>query len=101
MVTLKRQRSIQEDDREVGKRSDRAESIHVIIHLCMEAMLAILISTSKNTMCFLLLLMSSLQQNWRKGQSRFCLEVRGVWMSGRGGKQGREMTQTMYIHMNI
>jgi hypothetical protein len=22
--------------------------------------------------------MSSLQQNWRKGQNRFCLEVRGV-----------------------
>jgi hypothetical protein len=22
--------------------------------------------------------MSSLQQNWRKGQNRFCLEVRGM-----------------------
>jgi hypothetical protein len=41
----------------------------------MEAMLGvtigILISTSKNAMSFLLLLMSTLQQNWRKGQNRF------------------------------
>jgi hypothetical protein len=29
--------------------------------------------------------MSSLQQNWRKGQNRFCLEVRG---RGRGRGQG-------------
>jgi hypothetical protein len=27
--------------------------------------------------------MSSLQQNWRKGQNRFCLELRGVWGQGR------------------
>jgi hypothetical protein len=38
--------------------------------------IAILISTSKNALSFLLLLMSSLQQNWRKGKNRFCLEVR-------------------------
>jgi hypothetical protein len=39
--------------------------------------------------------MYTLQQNWRKAQNRFCLEVRGVgrrW--GRG--QGREMAQTVY-----
>jgi hypothetical protein len=36
-------------------------------------------------MSFLLLLMSSLQQNWRKGQNRFCLEGRG---RGRGRGQG-------------
>jgi hypothetical protein len=29
------------------------------------------------------LLISSLQQNWRKGQNRFCLEVRG----GRGERE--------------
>jgi hypothetical protein len=29
-------------------------------------------------MSFLLLLMSSLQQNWRRGQNTFCLEVKGV-----------------------
>jgi hypothetical protein len=29
-------------------------------------------------MSFLLLLMSSLQQNWRRGQNRFCLEAREV-----------------------
>jgi ribosomal protein L20 len=30
--------------------------------------------------------MSSLQQNWRKEQNRFCLEARGV--RGRGRRQG-------------
>jgi hypothetical protein len=57
----------------------------------MEAMLvslgmAIFISTSKNVMSFLLSLMSSLQQNWRRGQKRLCLEVRG-W--GRKREEGR------------
>jgi hypothetical protein len=28
--------------------------------------------------------MSSLQQNWRKGQNRFCLEAREVRVRGRG-----------------
>jgi hypothetical protein len=37
--------------------------------------------------------MPSLQQNWRKGQNRFCLEVSGIG-------HGREMDQTMYAHMN-
>jgi hypothetical protein len=37
--------------------------------------------------------MSSLQQNWRKGQNRFFLEMIGVW--GRGKGKGEEMTQTM------
>jgi hypothetical protein len=27
--------------------------------------------------------MSSLQQNWRKGQNKFCLEVSGVGTGGR------------------
>jgi hypothetical protein len=36
--------------------------------------------------------MSSLQQNWRRGQNRFCLEEMGVG--------GREMAQTMYAYMN-
>jgi hypothetical protein len=38
------------------------------------------------TLSFLLLLMSSLQQNWRRGQNRFCLEARGM---GRRGKKRR------------
>jgi hypothetical protein len=70
----------------------------------MKAMLGIsyivvLISTRKNAMSFLLLLISTLQQNWRKAQNRFCLEGRG---RGRGWRQGREgeMTQTMYAHVN-
>jgi hypothetical protein len=45
--------------------------------VCFAFKIAILISTSKNTVYFLLLLMSSLQQNWRRGQNRFCLEARG------------------------
>jgi hypothetical protein len=35
-------------------------------------------------MSFLLLLMSSLEQNWRKGQKRFYLEAGGVRGRGRG-----------------
>jgi hypothetical protein len=34
-------------------------------------------------MSFLLLFMSTLQQNWRKGQNRFCLEARRVEERGR------------------
>jgi hypothetical protein len=69
----------------------------------MEAMLGIslysypYLKLAKNAMSFLLLLMPSLQQNWRREQNRFCLEVRGVWESRR---RGREMTQTMYAYMN-
>jgi hypothetical protein len=48
-------------------------------------------------MFFLLLLMSSLQQNWTRGQNRFCLEAR----EGGGGGQGGEMAQTIYAHMNL
>jgi hypothetical protein len=44
--------------------------------------------------------MSSLQQNWRKGQNRFCLEAREVGGEGGGKGQVGEMTQTMYVHMN-
>jgi hypothetical protein len=55
-------------------------------------------------MCFLLLLTSSLQQNWRKGQNKFCLEASGAGRkggsSGGGWGQGEEMTQTMCAHMN-
>jgi hypothetical protein len=40
--------------------------------------------------------MSSLQQNWRRGQNRFCLEARGWGRRGQGG----EMVQTMYAHIN-
>jgi hypothetical protein len=53
-------------------------------------------------MSFLLLLMSSLQQNWREGQNRLLLEVRWGMRKGGGGGAGqeREMAQTMYEHMN-
>jgi hypothetical protein len=55
----------------------------------MEAMLGIslysylYLKLAKNAVSFLLLLMSTLQQNWRRGQNRFCLEVK--W----GGERGR------------
>jgi hypothetical protein len=38
-------------------------------------------------MSLLLLLISSLQQNWKIGQNRFCLEARG-WEGEGGGKRG-------------
>jgi hypothetical protein len=44
--------------------------------------------------------MSSLQQNWRKGQNRFCLEVRREGGKGRGREQREEMAQIMYAHVN-
>jgi hypothetical protein len=47
-----------------------------------------------------LLLMSTLQQNWRKGENSFHLEARRVQGRGRGGGRG-EMPPTMYPHMKI
>jgi hypothetical protein len=45
----------------------------------------------------LLLLRSIIQQNWRKGQNRFCLEARevGGWGGDDGGGGGM-----VYAHMN-
>jgi hypothetical protein len=81
--TLKWQRSTWEGDRELVQRPGRNESIWVVIHLCIEAMLGISLYSYpylnyKNALSFLLLLMSTVQQNWRKGQNRFCLEARGA-----------------------
>jgi hypothetical protein len=39
---------------------------------------------SKNAMSFLLYLVFSIHQNWRKGQNKFCLEARGVEEKVRG-----------------
>jgi hypothetical protein len=44
--------------------------------------------------------MSSLQQNCRKRQNRFCLEARGLGAEGKDRRQWGEMTQTMYAHMS-
>jgi hypothetical protein len=44
--------------------------------------------------------MFSLQQNWRRGHNRFCLEVKGVEREGEGRGQREEMAQAMYAHMN-
>jgi hypothetical protein len=43
--------------------------------------------------------MSSLQQNWRKGQNSFCLEMRGG-LRRRGRGQGGEMAEAMYAYVN-
>jgi hypothetical protein len=43
-------------------------------------------------MLFLLSFMFSLQQNWRRGQNRFCLEARGV--RGIGRRQGAGINKT-------
>jgi hypothetical protein len=37
-------------------------------------------------MSFLLLLISTLQWNWRKAQNRFCLEMRGEVERGAGDR---------------
>jgi hypothetical protein len=47
--------------------------------------------------------MSTLQQNWRKGQNRLCLEVRGVGGRGkRWGAWGRDDSNNVctYEYMN-
>jgi hypothetical protein len=90
-------------------RSGRDESILVVIHMCMGAMVRISLYSYPylklaKMLSFFLLLMCSLQQNWRRGQNRFFLEVKWVGRRGGswrgGGEQGEEMAQTMYAHMN-
>jgi hypothetical protein len=44
--------------------------------------------------------MSTLQQNWRRGQSKFCQEARRVGGRERRRGQGGEMALIMYTHMN-
>jgi hypothetical protein len=76
------------------KRSGRDEPIQVVIHMCMEAMLGIslysyLYLKLAKILSFLLSLMFSLQQNWRRGQNRLCLEVKAMGKRGRGiGSKG-------------
>jgi hypothetical protein len=48
-------------------------------------------------MSFLLLLISTLQQNWRKGQNRFCLELSG---GGRGEAVGRNGPNNVCTYKN-
>jgi hypothetical protein len=53
-------------------------------------------------MSFLLLLVFSLQQNWRRGQNRFCLEATGVGeeRKGTGGRREKWPKQCMHIGIN-
>jgi hypothetical protein len=62
--------------------------------------IAVLISTKKNAVSFLLLLMSTLERNWRKVQNRFFLQGRGEGRRKWGQGQEREMNQTMYARVN-
>jgi hypothetical protein len=44
--------------------------------------------------------MSLLQQNHSQGQNEICLKLRRGREKGRERGQGKEMTQTMYAHVN-
>jgi hypothetical protein len=69
------------------KRLGRDEPMWVAIHKCMEAMLGISLYPKLAKMLRLsYYCLSSLQQNWRRGQNRFCLEARGRW-EGEGGRE--------------
>jgi hypothetical protein len=48
----------------------------------------------------LLLLISTLQWNWRKAQNTFCLEGKEEEGESGGWRQEGEMTQTMHVHVN-
>jgi hypothetical protein len=92
-VTLKRQRSTQEGDQEVERRSGTDESIWAVIHLFMEAMLGslcmvILISTSKNVFSFLLLLYVSSSTKLEKRAKQVLPGSEGDW-GEREGVEGR------------
>jgi hypothetical protein len=52
-------------------------------------------------MSFLLLIMSSLQQNWRRGQNTFCLEKRRDWREGaeKGAEGRREKWSKKCMHI--
>jgi hypothetical protein len=71
------------------KRSGRDESIQVAIHMCMEAMLGISLYSylylKLAKTLYLIIAMSSLQQNWRQGQKRFCLDLEVRVWRGEGG----------------
>jgi hypothetical protein len=59
-----------------------------------------LMPTSKNALSFILLLMFTLQQNWSKGQNRFCLKPRG-WGEKEGvGSRGGVTAKIMYTYIN-
>jgi hypothetical protein len=58
---------------------------------CWESLcVAVFILTGENAVSFLLLLISTLQWNWRKVQNRFCLEVRGVERVEAGVRGGND-----------
>jgi hypothetical protein len=44
--------------------------------------------------------MFSLQQNWRRGQNRFCLVHEGGRQREWVRNEGVEMVQTVFAHMN-
>jgi hypothetical protein len=104
-IILNCQRPLWEGDQEVVKRCGRDETMWVSMHKCMEAMLGIslysyLYLKLAKMLSFLLSLIFSLQQNWRRrGQNRFCLEAVGgeEW---KRWERWEEVAQTMCTHLS-
>jgi hypothetical protein len=104
-VILKWQRSVREGDWEVVKRSGRDESIRVVIHLCMEAMLGISLYNYPylrlaKTLCLSFMFMSSLQQNWRRVQNSSACK-QGGWRKREVAGSRREKWPKQCMHIWI
>jgi hypothetical protein len=101
-VILNWQRSLWEGDQEVVKRYGRDEPMRVVIYMCREAMLGISLYRYPylklaKTLCLSYYCLSSLQQNWRKGLNRFCLEVESGGGPGGVGKGERWPKHCIHI----
>jgi hypothetical protein len=58
----------------------------------------IYLKLAKNATSFLISLLFSLQQNWRRGQNRFCLEARWLWGSEGIGAARRDRGKNVYTY---
>jgi hypothetical protein len=85
------------------KWSGRDESIQVVIHMCMGAMLGISLYSYpylKLAKCYVFLIIAYVFSS-TKLERRAEHVLRGRWgREGGGGGQGGDMTQTLYAHMN-
>jgi hypothetical protein len=73
----------------------RVNMVDIYLYNARNLCIAIFISTSKTSMSFLLLLMSSLQQNWRKGSG-----VGGGEKEGAGDRDEKCSKQCMCMWIN-
>jgi hypothetical protein len=94
--------SILEGDQEVVKWSGRDESIRMVIHLCMEAMLGISLHSYPylNYQKHYVFLIIAYVYSSTKGDKRAEQVLSGSRAGGSGREVGEEMAQTMYAHMN-